>query len=150
MDTIYEGINKKGESFVICFADWQFEARAGGRRVGYAWCRRKGPETLVIIDLCIDAAAPVLGWVQRLRVNLFLRAKRVSFRRRGIGSAMVDALIGASRAGGINTISGYITPADLDQFPSLPEWYKKKGFVVTDNSAGIPPNARYLLSLDLR
>lgn len=55
---------------------------------------------------------------------------KVDFRRRGLGSILLQHLISAATAERIPSIRGVLSPVDYRPRPWLPDWYRSFGFLV--------------------
>lgn len=64
------------------------------------------------------------------RITSLLRWHPPNFRQRGLGSAMLCAVITQAEKLKVDAISGFITTDDLQKTPYLLEFYKKHGFDV--------------------
>jgi GNAT superfamily N-acetyltransferase len=58
------------------------------------------------------------------------------YRGRGLGSAVLEAVIALARQREIREITGSIVRKDLARLPHLPDWYARHGFRVTPVSSG--------------
>jgi predicted acetyltransferase len=70
---------------------------------------------------------------------------RCSFRRKGLATALLAALIQRSRQRGVVRITGKVVAADLNAFPGLAEMYRRCGFELT---SGIG-NTSYFIEMQL-
>lgn len=66
-------------------------------------------------------------WV---RIVPFLNWHPPHFRQRGLGSAMLSAVIMQAEKLNVDAISGFVTSDDLQKTPYLLEFYEKHGFNV--------------------
>ncbi len=99
---------------------------------------------LEITDLIIfDPPIIVPPWWEKLFP--FLRRNPPRFRQRGLGDAMLDAIISYAEALELDTITGCITRDDLAQTPYLPDFYEKHGFAVEFAPESANGNAATLL-----
>lgn len=64
------------------------------------------------------------------RIMLFLKWHPPTFRQRGLGSAMLCAVVIQAEKLKIDAISGFITTDDLQNTPYLLKFYEKHGFDV--------------------
>lgn len=60
--------------------------------------------------------------------------RRTAFRRRGLGSAMLEFVVGFGKAKGADAIWGFINKEDLQKTPYLLDWYQRHGFSVRPNT----------------
>ncbi len=79
---------------------------ADGRRLGLAACIRSAPGVVQLNDL---------------RVN-------ERFRRRGVGSALLEATLAALPELGVSHVDACTTPGDRHENPKLLGWYRAHGF----------------------
>lgn len=66
-------------------------------------------------------------------INIF----KPGHRRRGIGSAVLQEVIGYAARQGAQIISGWIADHDAQANPNLLEWYRQYGFQVTLERDGV-------------
>jgi len=71
------------------------------------------------------------------RKLLGLRPLVVSYRRRGIATALLAAVVAHADAEGIPQIEGDIVERDRMQFPKLPDWYRARGFALHRDPQGL-------------
>ncbi len=78
--------------------------------------------------------------------RLIFKPKPINFRKRGLGTHLLQSAIREARKRGARRIDGYLIQTDLDENPNLINWYRKHGFQIiipysdndgTDAVAGI-------------
>lgn|GEM_PF-3050496 len=89
------------------------------------------PERMLITDLIIFEPLDIKPWWVRLFP--FLYKQPVSYKGRGIGSAMLNYIVASAHAMGISEIRGWVNGDDLEATPYLREFYRKHGFTVHDD-----------------
>lgn len=90
-------------------------------------------EYLLLGDIVVDGAAFVPeSSVQRFLRRLLRRpALTADYRRRGIGSVLLDLVITTARNRGASRIEGMVVEKDVAANPTLLDWYRRSGFSVT-------------------
>lgn len=73
------------------------------------------------------------SWWQRL---LRHPQEKVDFRRSGLGSALLPPIIDRARRDGCHRIEGIVSIFDLEDYPGLPDWYRRFGFTYTAETPG--------------
>ncbi len=112
---------------------WTFSISAGGLPVGYAYCWLLGKtEGIRINDICIRddipvRRSPLLAFIRSL---FRLPVQYHDFRRRGIGTALLRAIVAAAKANGYRRVLGEVKSHDRQRFEGLPDWYSRNGFQV--------------------
>ncbi|MEG4575376.1 GNAT family N-acetyltransferase [Microcoleus sp. N3A4] len=108
------------------------------------------PDKLVINDIIIHSdvihapehlGAALLRWV--------VEPKPIDYRRRGLGTHLLQFAIKKARQRGIKRICGSLTQEDINNNPTLVKWYKKHGFEILPPSQENIENAAFGISLDL-
>jgi hypothetical protein len=117
---------------------WSFCIWAGGQKVGHVDCDDR-TSVLKINDLVLRAKVPFAEarfarWVRKFRG---LPSPTQSYRDRGIGTAMLRLIEALARAEGFVAIQGWISKVDTDRDPDLPNWYRRRGFVVVEGPGEI-------------
>ena len=78
--------------------------------------------------------------------RLIFEPKLINFRKRGLGTHLLQSAIREAQKQGAKRIDGYLVQTDLDENPNLINWYRKHGFQIiipysdndgTDAVAGI-------------
>jgi len=108
------------------------------------------PDKLVIGDIIIHSdvihAPPHLG---AAFLRLLVKPKPIDYRRRGLGTHLLQFAIKKARQRGIKQIYGSLTQEDINNNPNLVKWYKKYGFEILPPSQENIENAVFGISLDL-
>jgi ribosomal protein S18 acetylase RimI-like enzyme len=108
------------------------------------------PDKLMIGDILIRDdvihATPHLGVVLW---EFVVKPKPINYRRRGLGTHLLQFAIKKARQRGIKRIYGSLTQEDINNNPSLVKWYKKYGFEILPPSQENIENAVFGISLDL-
>ena len=119
--------------------------------VGRLHCVLYPPDNLMIGDIIIHSdvihapehlGAALLRWV--------VEPKPIDYRRRGLGTHLLEFAIKKARQRGIKRIYGSLTQEDINNTPNLVKWYKKHGFEILPPSQEKIENAVFGISLDLR
>ena len=100
----------------------------------YAWHFRGQGLRIQDFKVADDLAVwepPLRSLVRKL---LGLPPRVVSYRRRGIATALLEAVVAHADAEGIPRIEGDIVERDRVQFPGLPDWYHARGFALHRDS----------------
>lgn len=112
---------------------WTFSISAGELPVGYAYCWLRGKsEGIRINDICIRDDIPV----RRSPLLTFIRSlfrlpvQYHDFRRRGIGTALLRAIVAAAKVNGYQRVFGELKSHDRQRFVGLTDWYSRNGFQV--------------------
>ncbi|NOT96638.1 MAG: hypothetical protein HOP00_10065 [Nitrospira sp.] len=61
-----------------------------------------------------------------------------SYRGRGLGTAMFVLLSDLARSAGFHRLEGWISDVDTKYNPDLPDWYRRRGFIVTNGPGQYP------------
>lgn len=139
MNVIYD---REGREYRVIESDCgsenfrRFNIKFGRYQVGYINYSFEGSEVLHLDDLHIEDAAISPPWF--FLDFIFIggsfppqRWRTKSFRGRGIGTAIIDFLVNYARANSIIRIEGEVKPHDFKDNPDLPDWYRRRGFIVT-------------------
>lgn len=119
-----------------CSKDFKrFNIEQNGLRVGYVNYRFEGDEVLYIDDLHIEAKSIRPPWFS---INLLFwigsfppECWRVTnYQNRGLGTAMINFLIGYARAKAVKRIEGEMKHHDFKNNKDLSNWYRRRGFSV--------------------
>ena len=99
-------------------------------RVGCAAITKLGATGWRLEDIRIDDEVPVRAWYQFHigRINFGGQPNTVSYRNRGIGTALMDFLKQAARQQGVKEIEGAVSHQDIESASHLLAWYGKQGF----------------------
>lgn len=103
-----------------------------GRCVGCINWTISDTGVMTIADLTIREPLDIKPLWARVLPFLY-RKQPVSYKGRGLGSAMLNFIIESARAMGVSEINGWITGDDREATPYLPEFYRKHGFMVKDD-----------------
>ncbi|MBD2743806.1 GNAT family N-acetyltransferase [Trichocoleus sp. Lan] len=122
-----------------------------GIKVGEANCVRYPPDKLLLADLNIYDEVihiPQNFWDVFLKIVLN-RSKKKNYRKRGLGSYLLQFVIKHASKKGIKLIFGKVVKRDSDNNPKLLEWYRKHGFEVDYTTGNDDPDtvARIYMNL---
>ena len=78
-----------------------------------------------------------------------VKPKPIDYRRRGLGTHLLQLAIKKARQRGIKRIYGSLIQKDINNNPNLVKWYKKHGFEIVPPSQENIENAVLGISLDL-
>ena len=119
--------------------------------VGRLQCVLYPPDKLMIGDIIIHSdvihAPSHLGAVL---LRLLVKPKPMDYRRRGLGTHLLQFAIKKARQRGIKRIYGSLTQEDINTNPNLVKWYKKHGFEILLPSQENLENAVFGISMNLR
>ncbi|MEG4248633.1 GNAT family N-acetyltransferase [Microcoleus sp. Pol10D4] len=121
------------------------------REVGRLQCVLYPPDKLVIGDILIHS--DVIHAPEHLGAALLrqlVEPKPIDYRRRGLGTHLLQFAIEKARQRGIKRIYGSLTQEDITNNPNLIKWYQKHGFEILPPSQENIENAVFGISLDLR
>jgi len=129
----------------------RFNIEYHGNRAGYANCHFEG-DVLHIDDLHIDEKAmrPRLFFVDLFFLAFSFPPERwriTNYQNRGLGTAMIDFLANYGRKKLAKCMEGEIKQYDFKNNPRLPEWYRRRGFVVVTGDIKTAAVARVSLVL---
>lgn len=104
-------------------------------RVGYANCIIDGT-IMSLNDIHISEAVPFreCSLVNRALQFVRLKPRVVNFRRRGVGTQLLLAVLQYAREHAIHEVKGRIVRDDQIHNPGLANWYRKHGFSVSESS----------------
>ena len=109
------------------------------------------PDKLMIGDILIRDdvihAPPHLGAVL---LRQLVEPKPIDYRRRGLGTHLLQFAIARARQRGVRRICGSLTQEDINNNPNLVKWYEKHGFEILPPSQENIENAVLGISLDLK
>jgi predicted N-acetyltransferase YhbS len=118
--------------------------------VGKLHCVLSPPDNLMIGDIIIHS--DVIHAPEHLGAALLRRLvepKPIDYRRRGLGTHLLQFAIKKARQRGIKRIYGSLTQEDINNNPNLVKWYKKHGFEILPPSQENIKEAVLGISLDL-
>jgi len=87
---------------------------------------------MLLDDIAIanEVDSILLNPIKRLQQWLFdLEFEQINYRQRGLGTALLDSVIGHAQTLGAFSLQGEVFQADLENNPELLNWYERKGFV---------------------
>ena len=125
-----------GETYSVQFLRsedlWDMKLLHDGRMIGEANCLRHG-ESLFLgnIEIINSAAPPAIK-----AGDTAPQPKATNYRRRGLGTLMLEFIIAQARRSGFQQIRGHLHPLNLHDKPDLPDWYRRRGFDVRMNEDG--------------
>ena len=109
------------------------------------------PDKLMIGDILIRDdvihTPPHLGAVL---LRQLVEPKPIDYRRRGLGTHLLQFAIARARQRGVRRICGSLTQEDINNNPNLVKWYEKHGFEILPPSQENIENAVLGISLDLK
>ena len=82
-------------------------------------------------------------------LRLLVEPKPIDYRRRGLGTHLLQFAIKKARQRGIKRICGSLTQKDINNNPNLVKWYEKHGFEILPPSQENIENAVFGISLNL-
>jgi N-acetylglutamate synthase-like GNAT family acetyltransferase len=82
-------------------------------------------------------------------LRLLVEPKPIDYRRRGLGTHLLQFAIKKARQRGIMRICGSLTQKDINNNPNLVKWYEKHGFEILPPSQENIENAVFGISLNL-
>lgn len=118
---------------------WSFHLWHGDSVVGYMNCIEQPPVLLVGDFKLYDAVqvretALAKLWRKLLRHPCPVR----NYRNRGLGTALLALLSELAKSSGFRRLEGWISDVDTNTNPGLPDWYRRRGFQVTNRRDGYP------------
>lgn len=139
-ESIYHLIDRHGIRYCAhSFRDrysWDFFLTHDSCEIGRVLCTQE-PDHLRLGDihlhdeLLISESLPQ-KLIRKLRG---LPPPTISYRNRGIGTAMFALLERLALEAGFTCIEGWISRVDADPNPGLFDWYRRRGFTVTMESS---------------
>jgi GNAT superfamily N-acetyltransferase len=118
--------------------------------IGSLQCVLYPPDKLVIGDILIrDDVIHAPEHLGAALLRLLVKPKPMDYRRRGLGTHLLQFAIKKARQRGIKRIYGSLTQEDINNNPNLVKWYKKHGFEILPPSQENIENAVFGISLDL-
>ncbi|MGJ3251949.1 MAG: GNAT family N-acetyltransferase [Elainellaceae cyanobacterium] len=92
---------------------------------------RESDETLLLADIAIANEVfpiPETSWISRLGTRFGYWPKPISYRKQGLGSALLKAFVDHASHDGVRHIYGKVMKQDLENNPKLLQWYQRHGF----------------------
>lgn len=121
-----------------------FEVSCGGAVVARAQCWLADNKELQLNDLQV-VDSTLIPWLNLRLLGYLGLVHRRSFRRKGLATSLLNAIVQWSRQRGLASITGMVVAADLAAFPGLAEMYRRYGFEVTKGSG----NVSYVIEMRL-
>ena len=137
-------VNGDGDSYLIAKLLYR------NSEVGRLQCVLYPPDKLAIGDILIHG--DVIHTPEHLGVvllRLLVKPKPMDYRRRGLGTHLLQFAIKKARQRGSKQICGSLTQEDINNNPNLVKLYEKHGFEILPPSAENIENAVFGISLDL-
>lgn len=138
---------------VVCdeYPDGSFdlEVRYRSQFVGKVTSTMRENDSVVLEDIYIRDDSVPRG-KSAILSSLGPPSKPLSFRGRGLGTALLQRFINYVRSKGLTRVYGSIAEEDLLSRPYLPEWYKKYGFKECAPYQYHVPGAKVFLCLELQ
>lgn len=108
--------------------------------IGWANYVMKEASTLILADIQLLEMPQIHrdGVYKYFPRWLWRKSQRESYRGRGLGSALIEAVVGFARSNGLQRIEGFIVERDYHRNPHLPSLYENHGFAVRTT----PPEVR--------
>ncbi|MEG3900058.1 GNAT family N-acetyltransferase [Microcoleus sp. SVA1_B6] len=118
--------------------------------IGMLQCVLYPPDKLEIGDILIrDDVIHTPEHLGAALLRLLVEPKPIDYRRRGLGTHLLQFAIKKARQRGIKRICCSLTQKDINNNPNLVKWYKKHGFEILPPSQENLENAAFGISLDL-
>jgi ribosomal protein S18 acetylase RimI-like enzyme len=118
--------------------------------IGMLQCVLYPPDKLVIGDILIrDDVIHTPEHLGAALLRLLVEPKSIDYRRRGLGTHLLQFAIKKARQRGIRRICGSLTQEDINNNPNLVKWYKKYGFEILPPSQENIENAVCGISFNL-
>jgi GNAT superfamily N-acetyltransferase len=120
---------------------WIMKVFDRGALAGHVNCLKQGGD-LFLADIYVEAKAmhPISGLgLFKCWLGFNAQGQVENYRRRGLGSALLDFVVQRAHDYGFQRVTGKLLPGDLAGNPALPRWYERRGFHVTmegNRSAG--------------
>ncbi len=112
---------------------WDIKLLHDGRLIGEANCPRHSVESLFLgnIEIFSTAAPPAV-----MAGDTAPQPTAPNYRRRGLGTSLLNFIIAQARLSGFQQIRGHLLPQNLQDKPDLPDWYRRRKFNVRMNADG--------------
>jgi hypothetical protein len=106
-----------------------------GFKVGYAHLQLR-KDALFLADLHIHDEVPANRSGPRMFIESIglVRQRKVSYRNRGLAKRILEHSEAFAIEHGYREITGGIVKADIARWPDLPDWYRRRGYLVFGNS----------------
>jgi len=114
---------------------WSFHIWHGDNVVGHMYCTGQPPVLQVgdfklYDDVCVRESLAATCWRKLLG-----RPRPVSnYRNRGLGTAMFTLLSKLAKSADYKCLEGWISDVDTESNPGLPDWYRRRGYIVTEGA----------------
>ena len=109
------------------------------------------PDKLMIGDILIhDDVIHAPEHLGAALLRLLVEPKPIDYRRRGLGTHLLQFAIARARQRGVRRICGSLTQEDINNNPNLVKWYEKHGFEILPPSQENIENAVLGIYLDLK
>lgn len=150
--TVLDRHGKKYELEILYSEDLiRFNLGLNHQSAGYANVLIQGPHHWMIADLCIYDDSPILP----PRLILYMRSlwngepKTRSFRGLGLGSVLLENVIGEAREYGVRKISARLWHKDRQKSSFLVQWCARHGFREVCRAPGHPRNCEVQMEINL-
>jgi GNAT superfamily N-acetyltransferase len=118
--------------------------------VGRLHCVLSPPDKLMIGDILIrDDVIHAPDHLGAALLRLLVEPKPIDYRRRGLGTHLLQFAIKKARQRRIKRICGSLTQEDINNNPNLVKWYEKHGFEILPPPTENIENAVCGISLNL-
>jgi hypothetical protein len=136
-EVLYDRLGKSYQLRIIEYTDGLFQAWLRDEKaiVGDFKCTRESDDELELCEITIsENALDHEPFVKSLVRGIFRRPRpHLNYRRRGLGDALLQALIKYARQRNVKYITGFIHPFNGGDPEIVRHWYMKNGFAVKDN-----------------
>jgi hypothetical protein len=111
---------------------WTLYVWHGDMAVGELLCSFARP-TLNLGNLQIyhNVRVPETWFALRFREFRHYPAPVIDYRKRGLGTALLELIEALARSEGFTRLEGWISGVDYKPNPGLPDWYRARGYTVT-------------------
>jgi len=123
--------------------------------VGEVKALRKSPEDMLLADIVVypngldDLFEPSVWRKVLQQVVSWFRHDPTDYRRRGLGSLLLQSVIEYARVSGVKWLHGSLTKQDLNGTPGLDTWYMRHGFSIGPRTSQEIEDAAHRVCLDL-
>jgi GNAT superfamily N-acetyltransferase len=118
--------------------------------IGMLQCVLYPPDKWEIGDILIrDGVIHAPEHLGAALLRLLVEPKPIDYRRRGLGTHLLQFAIKKAHQRGIKRICGSLTQKDINNNPNLVKWYEKHGFEILPPSQENIENAVFGISLNL-
>ena len=120
-------------------------------RIGYANIIAAGRSRWQLKDIQVQDAIPTRlnPLLKTIRNWLHLKPETRSYRSRGLGTILLQSVIGEARKYHIRQIHGSTTAEDRQQTPYLMAWYAKNGLREIRSKLGASSDSKVEVQIDL-